>query len=236
MNAPMIAIHVATGALRLASGAVALYSLKGGNLHRKAGTIFACAMLVMTSTGAVMASLKPERLSVVGGLLTFYLVTTSLLTVRRHPGQPFHRLEYAAAAVALAITAIAFGWGFQASGLPDGRLDKFPAAGYFVFGCIALLAGLLDIRMLLAKDIQGKHRIARHLWRMGLALWIATGSFFLGQAKVFPDALRKGPLLAIPVILVAVTVISWLVKTLRKRRQPRRVAPNNPIPQVTGAP
>jgi len=30
-----------------------------------------------------MAALEPERLSVIAGMLTFYLVTTALLTIRR---------------------------------------------------------------------------------------------------------------------------------------------------------
>ncbi len=232
MNTPMIAVHVAAGALSLASGAIALYSFKGGNLHRKSGTIFAYAMLVMTSTGAVMAALQPARLSVIGGALTFYLVTTSLLTVRRRAGQPFHGLERAASVVAFAVAIGAYASGFEAGNAPDGQLHGFPAAGYHVFASIALLAGILDIRMLLARDIQGAHRIARHLWRMGMALWIATGSFFLGQAKVFPEAVRQGPLLAIPVLLVAVTVLYWLVKTLRQRRQAQPAARGRSIPQA----
>jgi uncharacterized membrane protein len=230
----MIAVHVTAGLLSLATGAIALYSFKGGNLHRKAGTIFAWAMLVMTSTGAVMAALQPARLSVIGGVLTFYLVTTSLLTVRRRAGQPFHWIERVASVVAFFVALGAYASGFEASASPNGQLHGFPAVGYFVFGSIALLAGALDIRMLRA-GVEGRHRIARHLWRMGMALWIATGSFFLGQAKVFPEAVRKGPLLAIPVLLVAITVLYWLVKTLR-RRHSHRPASDNSIPQPTGAP
>jgi len=232
----MIAIHVTAGILSLASGAIALYSFKGGNLHRKSGTIFAWAMLVMTSTGTVMAALQPARLSVIGGVLTFYLVTASLLTVRRRAGQPFHWLERVASVVAFFVALGAYASGFEASASPNGQLHGFPAVGYFVFGSIALLAGILDVRMLHAGDLQGAHRIARHLWRMGMALWIAAGSFFLGQAKVFPEAVRKGPLLAIPVLLVAITVIYSLAKTLRRRRQPQPAAHSRAIPQPnTGA-
>lgn len=212
-------IHIVAGFLALGTGAVALYSLKGGKLHRKGGTIFVYAMLVMAGLGAVLAALKPDRLSAMGGVLACYMVTTAMLTVRRRAGEEFHWLNHAAMLVALAIGIIGIKFGFDALDSATSRLDKFPAAMYFIFGSIALLAGLLDMRMLLARDIQGKHRFARHLWRMGFAMFMAYGSFFLGQAKVFPEPIRKLPLLAIPVLLVVVTVLYWIVRVLFMKRR-----------------
>lgn len=79
---------------------------------------------------------------------------------------------------------------------------KQAAAVAVVFGSIALLAALLDLRMMAVRGINGAHRIARHLWRMCCALLVATASFFLGQAQVFPEPPRKIGLLATPVLLV----------------------------------
>ncbi len=90
-------------------------------------------------------------------------------------------------------------------------------------GAVALLAALGDLRLLMGRVLQGANRIARHLWRMCLAMFIATGSFFLGQAKVFPDALRKPALLAIPVLLVLLLMLYWWVRVLLTKRIPRRV-------------
>ena len=89
-----------------------------------------------------------------------------------------------------------------------------------MFGIAGLAGGLLDARLLYAGANQGAHRNARHLWRMGFALWIATTSFFLGQAKLFPEPVRESGLLAVPVLLVAGMVLYWLVRVLRKRRLP----------------
>jgi uncharacterized membrane protein len=50
-----VLFHVIAGAIAIASGFVALYTLKGGTLHRKSGTIFLYAMLVMSLSGAVAA-------------------------------------------------------------------------------------------------------------------------------------------------------------------------------------
>lgn len=54
---------------------------------------------------------------------------------------------------------------------------------------------------------------------MGFAMFMATGSFFLGQAKIFPEPIRKLPLLAVPVLLVVVTVLYWIVRVLFMKRR-----------------
>jgi uncharacterized membrane protein len=78
----MTLLHIVAGLIGLASGAVALYALKGVKLHRQSGKIFVYAMLIMSSSGAAMAALKLQRFNVIAGVLTFYLVMTGLLTVR----------------------------------------------------------------------------------------------------------------------------------------------------------
>lgn len=50
--------------------------------------------------------------------------------------------------------------------------------------------------------------------------FIATASFFLGQAKVIPKPLRVMPLLWVPVLVVLVMMLYWLVR-LRLKRSPR---------------
>ena len=77
-----------------------------------------------------------------------------------------------------------------------------------------LLAALGDIRMLLTAEMEWTHRIARHLWRMYFALWIAAAAFFLGQSDEFPEALRIIPLLCTPVLLVLLLMFYWLVRVL----------------------
>jgi hypothetical protein len=60
------------------------------------------------------------------------------------------------------------------------------------------------------------------LWRMCLAMFIATASFFLGQAKVLPESMRIFPLLAIPVVLVLILMFYWWVRVSFTRRIPQR--------------
>lgn len=211
-------IHIIAGMLALASGAVALYAAKGSKLHRKSGMIFVIAMLVMTSTAVVIAGfLRPNEVNVIAGILTFYLVVTSLLTVRR-PVEEIRGLVTGFMLMALTGSAYAFSLGLEALNSVGGTVAGIPPQPLFMFGTVALLGAVGDARMLWARGIQGPQRIARHLWRMGFAMWIATASFFLGQAKLFPEPIRKSGLLAIPVVLVLVMMLYWMVRVLRKRR------------------
>ena len=217
-------IHIIAGLLALASGALALYAAKGSTLHRRSGLVFVVAMLVMTSSAVVIAGfLRPNRVNVVAGLTTFYLVCTALLAVKRPVAQARGVLT-GLMLLALAASAYAFSLGIEGLNSPGGRVDKVPPQPLFMFGVVALAGGLLDARLLWAGSIQGAHRLARHLWRMGFAMWIATASFFLGQAKLFPEPIRKSGVLAIPVLLVAVFLLYWLVRVFLKRRNAAAIA------------
>lgn len=213
-------VHVLAGSIGLASGAVALYALKGSRLHRKSGLVFVFAMLVMSGTGAIIAALHSKPLSVIAGALTFYLVMTALLTIRR-PASWAVSLDVGAMLMALSVGVTGIYLGLDAIRNSGGKIDGEPAGVAIAFGSIALLAALLDLRMLLAHGIRGAHRVARHLWRMCFALFIAAASFFLGQAQVFPEPVRHLALLAAPVILVLLLMLYWLMRVLFTQRYRR---------------
>jgi len=95
---------------------------------------------------------------------------------------------------------------------PKGTIDGVPYQMLLLFSVVTLLAAVGDVRSVLLDGLRGAHRIARHLWRMCFAMFVATGSFFLGQAKVFPKPIRIIPLLAVPVVLVLLTMFYWMVR------------------------
>jgi len=220
-------IHIVAGLLALISGFIALFAAKGSPLHRKAGTVFVGAMLVMASTGALMAVfIKPNPVNVMAGSMTFYLVSTAMLTVKRTVVQ-IRGLTIALMLAALSLSAWAFSLAFLALASPTGTIGHVPPQPLFMFATAGLAGGLLDARMLWAGRIEGAHRLTRHLWRMGFALWIATTSFFIGQPKVFPDFLRQNiGLRAIPVLIVSLVILYWLARVLIKKR-PRAIARQN---------
>jgi hypothetical protein len=167
----------------------------------------------MAVTGAALAAFIPERLSVVAGGLTLYLVVTALLTVRPPP-EDDRLIHGVALAVGAVVAVLGISFGIEALGQEAGLLDGFPAAPYFLFGALAAFGALADLRMLCSPPLTGHRRIGRHLWRMCLALFVATASFFLGQAQVFPDAIRHSAVLSIPVIAVLAITGYWLLQVL----------------------
>jgi uncharacterized membrane protein len=217
-------VHIICGILSLLAGFTALFATKGSALHRRAGQVFVAAMLVMTSTGAFIAFLMPNRGSVVAGLLTFYMVSTSILTVRA-PVTQTRALSTALMLMAFVLAAFGFAYGIEALNSPSGTVDKIPAPPLFLFGSMALLAGIMDVRLLRAGHIEGPHRLARHLWRMTFALWMAATSAFIGQAKFLPKALRETGLHTVPVLVVTLMLFFWLGRVYWKsRRRPAALA------------
>ncbi len=214
----MVIVHIVAGSLALIAGMIALFARKGAIWHCRSGLVFAIAMLVMTSTGAVMAALKPERISILAGVLTFYLVCTGVLAVRKPVEESRGALTaFMLVAFAVAIAGYAIGFDVRANPRMAGSAPLF-----FVFASVAFAAALLDARLLWAGALQGAHRLARHLWRMGFALLIANASFFLGQAKLLPAPMRNFALLSIPVLTVLLMTVFWLVRVYGKRTAARR--------------
>jgi uncharacterized membrane protein len=79
----LLPFHILAGVLALVFGYAALYAAKGGKLHRRSGMLFVYAMVTMSLTGALMAAIAGSQTNMVAGVLTFYFVTTALITVRR---------------------------------------------------------------------------------------------------------------------------------------------------------
>ena len=212
-------IHVLAGLSALLAGAVALYALKGGRLHRRSGLVFVYAMLVMASTGTLMSIVHLNAGNVIAGVLTCYLVLTALITVRR-PTPEFHRIDAIAMFAASTVVLGAAAMGVAALASADGKMQGIPPTVYFVFGFIALLATIGDVRVMRGWRTRGSFRIARHLWRMCFAMFIATASFFLGPSRRLPPFLRHSPLRPIPVLLVLLLMFYWLARvSIQARRR-----------------
>lgn len=213
---PMLIVHIAGGIIAVLAGLIALVVRKGSRLHRRTGDVFVIAMLFMASGGAYIALRKSQSFNVFAGTLTFYLVSTAALVVMRKPKQN-GRLEILFMLVALAagITALVFALRAHAKG---------SIVGYSVFAAIALLSAAGDIRMLIRGGVAGAQRLVRHIWRMGFALFIAAGSFFLGtagdpvmrrsglRATLFTREIRATHLPQVPVLIIVVLTIFWLFR------------------------
>ena len=69
-----------------------------------------------------------------------------------------------------------------------------------------------DIRLLVRGGISGTQRIARHLWRMCFAFFIAAGSIFLARQHLFPTILRKTGTLYLLTFMPLILMVFWLIR------------------------
>ncbi len=212
----ILLVHILAGGLGLVFGAVALSAAKGARLHRKSGKLFVYAMVTMSLTGAVIAALRDIETNALAGLLAAYLVITALTTVR--PPAAWSRwLDLGAMFVALTIglTSVTLGFELLVSG--EGARQGVPIPILFIFGAVGLSASISDVQMIRSGAIRGARRLARHLWRMCFAFFIATGSFFLGQADEIPEPLRITALLVILALAPLLVMLYWLWRVRVKR-------------------
>jgi hypothetical protein len=209
--ATVLFLHIGAGATAIGAGAVAMIARKGSRSHRVAGNAFFVGMLMMSGIGAVVAPYlpTPQLSSTVAGALTFYLALSGWLTAWRASGT-VGRAEPWICALGAAVGSFGLGFGLLAAQGLAGVPGESGAG--FVFGGIAALGAIMDVRMLRQGGLRGTPRLTRHLWRMGTALLIATLSFFLGQQKVFPVALRGSPILFLPVIAVLGSLVYWFIR------------------------
>ncbi|MEP7007041.1 MAG: hypothetical protein ABI810_13740 [Sphingomonas bacterium] len=207
----ILVMHIAGGAIGLLSGTVALIARKGSHRHRLAGRIFIVSMLVMAAIGASVSPFLGQGINVIAGTFTFYLVVTAWLTVKRRGGET-GVAEIIALAVALGAVAASVTLGMFGTARPRGIIAGYPAAAYFVVAAIVALAAALDLKVILHGGITGAPRIARHIWRMCVALFIAAASFFLGQQKIMSVSIRGSFFLIVPPLAVLAVMLFWLVR------------------------
>ncbi len=208
----ILVLHISAGIIGILSGTAAMSFRKGSPRHALAGKVFVASMLIMAAAAVYLAILKHQPNDVGGGILTFYLVGTAWLTARRRDGET-SRFDWVALLLPLAIGV--GGWinGLEAMHSPSGTKYGVPAGMHIFMGSICLLAAAGDVRMLLRGGVFGVERIMRHLWRMCFGLFIATGSFFLGQgSKVFPAFVLKTGVLFVPAILPLLLLIFWMIR------------------------
>jgi hypothetical protein len=223
-------IHIAGGVSALVCGAVAFAVRKGGAAHASAGTWFCVAMFVLGATASILSPLKTPPESPIGGIMVCYFVATAWLAARRRDGVA-RRAEKIACAIVLVIAAAMFLRGVQLALAPVAHAGPPGPFALLAIGGFCALAGLGDLRFILRGSLSRTQRLSRHLWRMAFAFFIATGSFFLGQQDVLPQALRGSPLLLVPAFAPFGLMLFWLVRVRFTERRKHASGPTpTPLP------
>jgi len=152
------------------------------------------------------------ELDFLSGVFTCYLVATAWLAAMHHNGG-LMLIDRIAPFVSAALFISYYTYGFIGYTSDNGLYNDFPYQIFFVFGTLALLATIGDIRININNGLFiGNQRILRHLWRMCLGFFFAVGSLFLGQQQVFPETLQGTFWLVVPVLMVLLALLYWFVK------------------------
>lgn len=209
----LLVLHIGGGAIGILSGATALAARKGETVHRAAGTVFFVSMLVCYSVATVVSPFLTDgqRTNTVAGILALYLLISGRRTARR-PETIAGRLEVAGFFIALLIIAAALLFMQMGANSPTGTVDGSPPQAFYVFAFAGSFAAMGDLHLILRRRLTGAARIARHLWRMCFSLFIAAGSFFLGQQQVMPEWVRGSPVLIVLALAPFPLMAFWLVR------------------------
>lgn len=210
MHSLILDLHIVSGTLGMLSGFVAVFLRKGSRRHGLAGSVFVISMMSLSLTGVYLALMKSQPDNVIGGTLTFYLVSTAWLTAKRQGSKP-GIVDWCALLLVLTLASVEVTWGLQAAMSPTGLKYDYPPGPFFFMGSVATMAAVGDIRMMVRQGIAGTQRIARHLWRMCFALFIASASIFLARQQLFPAIIRKTGMLALLSFLPLGLLIFWMI-------------------------
>lgn len=215
---PLLIGHISGGAIAVLAGATALIARKGSPLHRAAGTVFFIAMLVGSSSAAMLGyTADPQDFGdVIGGAITIYMVSTAYVAAKRADNR-----VGVFEGVAFVVAALGGAAGFYgtAQQVAAGTALYNGVPGY-IFASVASLAALLDLSVILRRGVAGRQRVARHLWRMMLGFFVAVGSFFPGQIHLFPSYIQNVEpviLLFMPAFSLIAIMVFWLTRVMFTR-------------------
>jgi hypothetical protein len=216
----VLAIHFVAGLVSIVAGTVALSVTKGQRLHKRSGLAFTWGMVVLGVTAIGIGAYEDSPGQVVGGFLAAYLVFSAMTTVKPLPAIG-KRTDAALMILAFVFAAVMLYSGVSEWWDPTVVVVGRPRVGPpLIGGTVLLLAAVGDLRAIRAGGLAGSRRLARHLWRMCFGLFIATGSFFLGQMKFIPEPVRILPLL----LVVAFAPIPFLIHWMWRVRVRGRIA------------
>jgi hypothetical protein len=226
--AALLYLHIGGGTLGMLSGVASLSTRKGARLHRMAGAVFFVSMFITYLIGAGVAPFLDEgqRPNFIAGVMALYLLISGLLAVRRRD-KSAGALEIAGLVIAVAIAIAGVVFMRMGAESPTGTVDGSPPQAFILFAFAGTAAALGEINVLLRRGVVGVARVARHLWRMCFSLFIASGSFFLGQMQFQPEWFRES---AAPYVLALAplpVMVFWLVwvRFAGRFRRPARAAP-----------
>ncbi|MCC6006112.1 MAG: hypothetical protein JJU40_00360 [Rhodobacteraceae bacterium] len=208
MTAILLYLHIVAGAGALVTAGLAIGSVKGGPLHRRAGKGYVLAMLATSASALILSVVHPSPFLFAVGIFSFYLVFSGWRAALIRDGYP-RAADHAGGAVMAACGLGMMGWGAVGLVSSGGAQPVILLA----FGAIGLSLALADWRDWRRGPVTGPARIVRHLSRMmggTIATVTAAGVVNLGFLPELVVWLG-------PTILFTPLIAWWSARTLRGR-------------------
>src|SRR5271154_5549751 len=143
---PTLLVHICAGSVGLLSGTAAISFRKGSLRHALAGKIFVASMLIMAVLAVYLAVVKHQPNNIGGGILTFYLIGTAWLTVKRRAGET-SRFDWVVFLIPLTLGILTWMSGIKAVRSGVDSIAGVPVGMNFFMGSVMLLAAAGDARM-----------------------------------------------------------------------------------------
>lgn len=227
---PIAFAHLLAGTLAVSAGMAAMLLPKGARMHRLCGRVFATCMLLLCASGIYLSVTRSILFTLFLSVLALHAVLSGWAAASR--AADWQRTAEHVGLVLICGNALAAaGGGMAAAASDSGVIDGLPAAAFLTVASLSALLGLLDRAWIRRTQRPPRQRTARHLSRMGFAMFIATAIFFFGNSSVLPVGLRSVPLLVAPVAAVMVLTLGWLAFVLLSG--PARVRPAKAASQST---
>ncbi len=209
----LLGFHIFVGALSIASGFIGLTARKGSPRHLRSGKAFLLTMTCMCLSGALLSVLGGITISLLVSVFTLYLLATAWRASRRFR-QIASWADVAGCTLTSFLAVCFFYFGHLASISPSGMIDDIPIGPvpYYVFGFVTLFCGLRDLVFILNTRRTIKQAQAPHIWRISVALFIATSSFFTGNPQVFPEWFSKSFISSLPEQTVLLIMAYYLLR------------------------
>lgn len=203
-------LHVGAGTIAFVVAPAAMFTLKGGEAHRRWGKVYLFAILGLTLTALLLLYFAEITLFLLGiSVLSLHLAFSGWRTLARKQRQQAHWYDWAAA-----LLTFAFGVGmtvYAAQGLLGAReMDSIMIVLSGVFGLFTLLAGGRDLRVFIWHPVDTRWWWYAHMAGMiGSYIAIAT-AFLVQQANRFLSGDYVWLVWVVPSVLSTVAFYLWV--------------------------
>jgi len=198
--------HIATGAIALMVGAIALLAKKGSWLHKRCGKVFLYSMTASALVSMVVAMLPGHESAFLLGIavMSLYFIISGYRSLRykhKNPNLTFDKI----------ISIIIIVTGFVMVVLPILQSGKLNVV-LFVFGILSMVFGISDFKNY--KDLKAlkKKYLQLHLSKITGGYISAVSAFFVVN-QILPGIWNWFT----PGVLGAIFIVYWSRKVERKK-------------------